>query len=47
MALESPGVHTVDRSRFEARLTQLIEYLPEEQRDQLAREGGTRPPPLR
>ena len=47
MALESPGVHTVDRARFEARLAQLIEYLPEEQRDQLARDGGPRPTPPR
>jgi predicted Zn-dependent protease len=47
LALESPGVHTVDRARFEARLTQLIEYLPEEQRDQLARDGGSRPSPPR
>jgi beta-barrel assembly-enhancing protease len=43
LALESPGVHTVDRARFEARLKQLVEYLPEEQRDQLAREGGPSP----
>jgi predicted Zn-dependent protease len=33
MALEAPEVHTVDRARFRSRLEQLIEYLPEEQRD--------------
>ncbi len=32
LALETPGVHTVDRSRFEARLKQLIEYLPARER---------------
>lgn len=47
MALESPDVHTVDRARFEARLEQLIDYLPEEQRDQIARSGGSRPAPPR
>jgi predicted Zn-dependent protease len=36
MALETPGVHTVDRARFEARLKQLIDYLPEDQRDRAA-----------
>jgi predicted Zn-dependent protease len=44
LALETPGVHTVDRARFEARFEQLVGYLPEEQREQLAREGMTRPP---
>jgi len=33
MALEAPDVHEVDRARFRARLDELIEYLPEEQRD--------------
>jgi predicted Zn-dependent protease len=33
MALETPDVHTVDRSRFEARLKQLIDYLPDEARE--------------
>ncbi len=33
MALETPEVHTVDRSRFEARLEQLIDYLPDEERE--------------
>lgn len=33
MALETPNVHEVDRARFRSRLDQLIEYLPEEQRD--------------
>jgi predicted Zn-dependent protease len=40
MALEAPEVHTVDRARFQARLTELIEYLPEEQRDQAAVGGN-------
>ena len=44
LALETPGVHTVDRARFEARFEQLVGYLPDEQREQLAREGMTRPP---
>jgi predicted Zn-dependent protease len=33
MALETPDVHAVDRARVKARLDQLLEYLPEEQRD--------------
>jgi predicted Zn-dependent protease len=33
LALEIPDVHTVDRARFKARLDQLLEYLPEEQRE--------------
>jgi beta-barrel assembly-enhancing protease len=33
LALETPDVHTVDRARFRARLDQLLEYLPEEQRE--------------
>lgn len=45
LALEAPEVHTVDRARFEARLDQLMSYLPEEQRNQMSRGGGTRPPP--
>lgn len=32
MALETPGVHAVDRARFEAKLEQWLDYLPEEQR---------------
>lgn len=47
LALETPDVHTVDRARFEARLEQLIDYLPDEQREQLARDGMIRPPPAR
>jgi predicted Zn-dependent protease len=39
MAIETPDVHTVDRARFRSRLDQLIEYLPEEQRD-LANASG-------
>ncbi len=35
MALETPEeVHTVDRARFRSRLDQLIEYLPEEDREE-------------
>ncbi len=36
MALEAPDVHTVDRARFQARLEQLVEYLPEDQRNHAA-----------
>jgi predicted Zn-dependent protease len=36
LALESPDVNSVDRARFEARLDQLMEYLPEEQRARMA-----------
>jgi predicted Zn-dependent protease len=39
MALETPNVHEVDRARFRSRLDELIEYLPEEQRE-LATTGG-------
>jgi beta-barrel assembly-enhancing protease len=41
LALETPDVHTVDRARFKARLDQLLEYLPEEQRE-LATASGRR-----
>ena len=37
LALETPGVHTVERERFKARLQELIEYLPPEQRRAAAR----------
>jgi predicted Zn-dependent protease len=33
MALESPDVQSVDRARFEARLKELSEYLPKEERE--------------
>jgi predicted Zn-dependent protease len=33
MALETPNANEVDRARFRSRLEQLIEYLPEEQRE--------------
>jgi predicted Zn-dependent protease len=33
LALESPEVHTVDRQRFDARLRQLIDYLPDDERN--------------
>jgi hypothetical protein len=33
MALETPNSHDVDRARFRSRLDQLMEYLPDEQRD--------------
>jgi predicted Zn-dependent protease len=36
MALESPDAHAVERARLRARLDELIEYLPEEQRRQAA-----------
>jgi len=33
LALESPGVQAVDHARFDARLKQLIDYLPDDQRE--------------
>jgi predicted Zn-dependent protease len=33
LALETPDANDVDRARFRSRLDQLIEYLPDEQRD--------------
>jgi predicted Zn-dependent protease len=33
MALETPNSNDIDRARFRSRLDQLIEYLPEEQRE--------------
>lgn len=33
MALESPNVNSVDRSRFEAKIDRIIEYLPEDERE--------------
>ncbi len=39
MALETPDSNEVDRARFRSRLDQLIEYLPDEQRE-LATTGG-------
>jgi predicted Zn-dependent protease len=41
MALETPNANDVDRARFRSRLDQLIEYLPDEQRD-LATASGPR-----
>lgn len=43
MALETPDVHTVDRSRFDARLKQLIEYLPDNERDRQQRRPSSTP----
>ncbi|HEY8521672.1 MAG TPA: M48 family metalloprotease [Gammaproteobacteria bacterium] len=37
LALEAPDVNSVDRARFQARLDELVEYLPEEQRRNVAR----------
>ena len=37
LALETPGVHTIERERFKARLQELIDYLPPEQRRAAAR----------
>ena len=41
MALEAPGVNAVDRARFQARRTELREYLP----DQHGRHAGEQPDP--
>jgi predicted Zn-dependent protease len=45
MALETPDVHTVDRSRFDARLKQLIGYLPDEEREREGQRPRRTPPP--
>jgi predicted Zn-dependent protease len=37
LALETPGVHAIERERFKARLQELIDYLPPEQRRAAAR----------
>jgi beta-barrel assembly-enhancing protease len=37
MALEAPDAHAVERARLQARLDELVEYLPEEQRAQVRR----------
>jgi predicted Zn-dependent protease len=37
LALETPGVHTVERERFKARLKELIDYLPPEERERASR----------
>jgi predicted Zn-dependent protease len=39
LALETPGVHTVERERFKARLKELIDYLPPDERERAARSG--------
>ncbi|HSG65291.1 MAG TPA: M48 family metalloprotease [Gammaproteobacteria bacterium] len=44
MALESPGVNAVDRSRYRARLDQIAEAMPEEMRRRMDDAGGDRPP---
>src|SRR5690606_10376632 len=43
LALEAPGVHTVDRARFQARMEQLIEYLPDNERERTRRAEPQRP----
>lgn len=40
LALETPDAHAVERARLQARLDELVEYLPEEQRDQVMRNGS-------
>ena len=47
LALESPNVNRIDRERFQARLDQLIDYLPEEDRERVRRGGPVPPPPRR
>ncbi len=39
LALETPDVHDVDRARFRARLDELIEYLPDDQKELAERDG--------
>ena len=36
LALEMPNVNSVDRSRYQARMNELLEYLPPEQRTHAA-----------
>src|SRR5690606_9261460 len=43
-SLQVPNITRIDRERFQARLTQLIDYLPEEHRERVAR-GGPVPDP--
>lgn len=45
MALESPGVNSIDRARYEARLKQIYDYLPEDQRRRLDNAPIERQPP--
>lgn len=50
MALESPGVNTVDQSRYRARLKEVADAMPEELRRQIDDEPvkrGPRPAPQR
>jgi predicted Zn-dependent protease len=47
MALEAPGVNSVDRARFQARSKQISEHLPEERRRQRNPDDPQRSPPLR
>ena len=44
MALEAPGVNSVDRSRYDARLRQIVNAMPEDQRRRMEQAGdGPRP----
>jgi hypothetical protein len=36
LALEMPNVNSVDRARYQARMNELLEYLPPEQRTHAA-----------
>ena len=47
MALETPNSNDVDRARFRSRLDQLIEYLPDEQRELATERAGSKPCRLR
>jgi predicted Zn-dependent protease len=45
MALEAPGVNTVDRARYQARLKQINDAMPPEQRRRDAGDARRQPQP--
>jgi predicted Zn-dependent protease len=45
LALESPNVQPVDHAKFKARLKELMDYLPEDRRDERDEDGERRPEP--
>jgi predicted Zn-dependent protease len=45
MALEAPGINNVDRSRYDARLRQIVNAMPEDQRRNMGQPGENDPTP--
>jgi predicted Zn-dependent protease len=43
MALEAPGVNDIDRSRYDARLRQIVNAMPEDQRRRMSQAGEEQP----